>query len=121
MTRPLVRRAIFPVAGLATRFLPVTKAQSKYVLPLLDKPTIQYAVEEAIASSLEQVIMVTGGGNSAIAEHFDRSRELEFYLEERGKGELLQVLSDADRLRAQRYITYMQHKEPLGLAHADWP
>ena len=120
MTRPTVRRAIFPAAGLATRFLPVTKAQSKYVLPLLDKPTIQYAVEEAIAAGLEQVIMVTGGGNSAIAEHFDRSRELEFYLEDRGKQELLKVLADVDRLSEQLDITYMQQKEPLGLGHAVW-
>jgi UTP--glucose-1-phosphate uridylyltransferase len=120
MTRPLVRRAIFPVAGLATRFLPVTKAQSKYVLPLLDKPTIQYAVEEAIASQLEQVIMITGGGNSAIGEHFDRSRELEFYLEDRGKRDLLKVLADVDRLSDQVDITYMQQKDPLGLGHAVW-
>jgi UTP--glucose-1-phosphate uridylyltransferase len=120
MTRPTVRRAIFPAAGLATRFLPVTKAQSKYVLPLIDKPTIQYAVEEAIASGLEQVIMVTGGGNSAIAEHFDRSRELEFYLEDRGKHDLLRVLAEVDRLSDEIDITYMQQKEPLGLGHAVW-
>ena len=120
MTRPTVRRAIFPAAGLATRFLPVTKAQSKYVLPLIDKPTIQYAVEEAIASGLEQVIMVTGGGNSAISEHFDRSRELEFYLEDRGKHELLRVLAEVDRLSDEIDITYMQQKEPLGLGHAVW-
>jgi UTP--glucose-1-phosphate uridylyltransferase len=120
MTTPTVRRAIFPAAGLATRFLPVTKAQSKYVLPLIDKPTIQYAVEEAIASGLQQVIMVTGGGNSAISEHFDRSRELEFYLEERGKQDLLRVLADVDRLSDEIDITYMQEKEPLGLGHAVW-
>jgi UTP--glucose-1-phosphate uridylyltransferase len=120
MTRRPGRRAIFPVAGLATRFLPVTKAQSKYVLPLLDKPTIQYAVEEAIASSLEQVIMITGGGNSAIGEHFDRSRELEFYLEDRGKRDLLEVLAEVDRLSDQIDITYMQQKDPLGLGHAVW-
>ena len=120
MTRSTVRRAIFPAAGLATRFLPVTKAQSKYVLPLIDKPTIQYAVEEAIASGLEQVIMVTGGGNSAISEHFDRSRELEFYLEDRGKRDLLRVLAEVDRLSDQVDITYMQQKEPLGLGHAVW-
>jgi UTP--glucose-1-phosphate uridylyltransferase len=120
MTRQIVRRAIFPAAGLATRFLPVTKAQSKYVLPLIDKPTIQYAVEEAIASGLEQVIMVTGGGNSVISEHFDRSRELEFYLEDRGKKDLLKVLADVDRLSDQIDLTYMQQKEPLGLGHAVW-
>ena len=115
-----VRRAIFPVAGLATRFLPVTKAQSKYVLPLLDKPTIQYAVEEAIASELEQVIMVTGGGHTAIAEHFDRSHELEHYLEDRGRRDLLEVLASVDRLSEQVDITYMQQHEPLGLGHAVW-
>ena len=120
MSRRTIRRAIFPAAGLATRFLPVTKAQSKYVLPLIDKPTIQYAVEEAIASGLEQVIMVTGGGNSAISEHFDRSRELEFYLEERGKHDLLRVLAEVDRLSEQIDITYMQQKEPRGLGHAVW-
>jgi UTP--glucose-1-phosphate uridylyltransferase len=120
MTSSTVRRAIFPVAGLATRFLPVTKAQSKYVLPLLDKPTIQYAVEEAIASDLEQVIMVAGGAYSPIAEHFDRARELEFYLEERGKRDLLQVLAEVDRLSDLVDITYIQQKEPLGLGHAIW-
>jgi UTP--glucose-1-phosphate uridylyltransferase len=120
MTSSIVRRAIFPVAGLATRFLPVTKAQSKYVLPLLDKPTIQYAVEEAIASGLEQVIMVAGGAYSPIAEHFDRARELEFYLEERGKRDLLKVLAEVDRLSDLVDITYIQQKEPLGLGHAIW-
>src|SRR5215467_14725510 len=120
MTSSTVRRAIFPVAGLATRFLPVTKAQSKYVLPLLDKPTIQYAVEEAIASELEQVIMVAGGAYSPIAEHFDRARELEFYLEDRGKRDLLAVLAEVDRLSDLVDITYIQQKEPLGLGHAIW-
>jgi UTP--glucose-1-phosphate uridylyltransferase len=120
MTRPTVRRAIFPAAGLATRFLPVTKAQSKYALPLIDKPTIQYAVEEAIAAGLEQVVMVTGSGASALAAHFDRSRELEFYLQDRGKHELLEVLAAVDRLSDEIDITYMQQKEPLGLGHAVW-
>src|SRR5437588_11947046 len=77
-----VRKAIFPAAGLGTRFLPATKAQPKEMLPLVDKPTIQYGVEEAIASGIEQVIMVTGGGKRAIVDHFDRSLELEHYLEE---------------------------------------
>jgi UTP--glucose-1-phosphate uridylyltransferase len=120
MTSSTVRRAIFPVAGLATRFLPVTKAQSKYVLPLVDKPTIQYAVEEAIASNLEQVIMVAGGAYSPIAEHFDRARELEFYLEDRGKRDLLELLAEVDRLSDLIDITYIQQKEPLGLGHAIW-
>jgi UTP--glucose-1-phosphate uridylyltransferase len=120
MTRPTVRRAIFPAAGLATRFLPATKAQSKYMLPLIDKPTIQYAVEEAIASGLEQVVIVTGAGHSTIAEHFERSRALEFYLADRGKNDLLRVLADVDRLSDQIDLSYVPQKEPLGLGHAVW-
>ena len=115
-----VRKAIFPAAGLGTRFLPVTKAQPKEMLPLVDKPTIQYGVEEAIASGIEQVIMVTGGGKRAIVDHFDRSLELEHYLEERGKSDLLHILSEVDELSNQLVITYVQQKEPLGLGHAVW-
>jgi UTP--glucose-1-phosphate uridylyltransferase len=120
MTRSVVRKAIFPAAGLGTRFLPVTKAQPKEMLPLVDKPTIQYGVEEAIASGIEQVIMVTGGGKRAIVDHFDRSLELEHYLEERGKSDLLHILSEVDQLSNQVVITYVQQKEPLGLGHAVW-
>jgi UTP--glucose-1-phosphate uridylyltransferase len=120
MTLPSVRKAIFPAAGLGTRFLPVTKAQPKEMLPLVDKPTIQYGVEEAIASGIEQVIMVTGGGKRAIVDHFDRSLELEHYLEERGKSDLLRILSGVDELSDQVDITYIQQKEPLGLGHAVW-
>ena len=120
MTRATVRKAIFPAAGLGTRFLPVTKAQPKEMLPLVDKPTIQYGVEEAIASGIEQVIMVTGGGKRAIVDHFDRSLELEHYLEERGKSDLLHILSEVDALTNQVVITYVQQKEPLGLGHAVW-
>src|SRR5690348_2285458 len=120
MTRSAVRKAIFPAAGLGTRFLPVTKAQPKEMLPLVDKPTIQYGVEEAIASGIEQVIMVTGGGKRAIVDHFDRSLELEHYLEERGKSDLLHILSEVDELSNQVVITYVQQKEPLGLGHAVW-
>ena len=120
MTRPGVRKAIFPAAGLGTRFLPVTKAQPKEMLPLVDKPTIQYGVEEAIASGIEQVIMVTGGGKRAIVDHFDRSLELEHYLEERGRGDLLHILSEVDELSNQLVITYIQQKEPRGLGHAVW-
>jgi UTP--glucose-1-phosphate uridylyltransferase len=115
-----VRKAIFPAAGLGTRFLPVTKAQPKEMLPLVDKPTIQYGVEEAIASGIEQVIMVTGGGKRAIVDHFDRSLELEHYLELRGKTELLKLLGEVDELSNQVDITYIQQKEPLGLGHAVW-
>src|SRR5438094_5792611 len=120
MTLPSVRKAIFPAAGLGTRFLPATKAQPKELLPLVDKPTIQYGVEEAIASGIEQVIMVTGGGKRAIVDHFDRSLELEHYLEERGKSDLLHIVSQVDDLSNQVDITYIQQKEPLGLRHAVW-
>ncbi len=115
-----VTKAIFPAAGLGTRFLPVTKAQPKEMLPLVDKPTIQYGVEESIASGIEQVIMVTGGGKRAIVDHFDRSLELEHYLEERGKTDLLQLLRQVDSLSDQVDITYIQQKDPLGLGHAVW-
>ena len=118
--RSTVRKAIFPAAGLGTRFLPVTKAQPKEMLPLVDKPTIQYGVEEAIASGIEQVIMVTGGGKRAIVDHFDRSLELEHYLEARGKSDLLHILSEVDELSNHVVITYVQQKEPLGLGHAVW-
>jgi UTP--glucose-1-phosphate uridylyltransferase len=113
-----VRKAIFPAAGLGTRFLPATKAQPKEMLPLLDKPTIQYGVEEAIASGIEQVIMVTGGGKRSIVEHFDRAWELEFYLRQREKPELLEALAAVDRLSDQVELVYIQQKEPLGLGHA---
>ncbi|HSS92932.1 MAG TPA: UTP--glucose-1-phosphate uridylyltransferase [Candidatus Dormibacteraeota bacterium] len=115
-----VRKAIFPAAGLGTRFLPVTKAQPKEMLPLVDKPTIQYGVEEAIASGIEEVIMVTGGGKRAIVDHFDRSLELEHYLRLRGREDLLNILRDVDALTNQVDITYIQQKEPLGLGHAVW-
>src|SRR5437763_2627397 len=120
VTRPAVRKAIFPAAGLGTRFLPATKAQPKEMLPLVDKPTIQYGVEEAIASGIEQVIMVTGGGKRAIVDHFDRSLELEHCLEERGKSDLLHILSEVDDLSNQVDITYIQQRQPLGLGHAVW-
>jgi UTP--glucose-1-phosphate uridylyltransferase len=117
---PPVRKAIFPAAGLGTRFLPVTKAQPKEMLPLVDKPTIQYGVEEAIASGIEEVIMVTGGGKRAIVDHFDRSVELEHYLSQRGRSDLLHILSEVDELSNKATIVYLQQKEPLGLGHAVW-
>jgi UTP--glucose-1-phosphate uridylyltransferase len=120
MTRPPVRKAIFPAAGLGTRFLPVTKAQPKEMLPLVDKPTIQYGVEEAIDSGIEQVIMVTGGGKRAIVDHFDRSVELEHYLQERGRDDLLQILAEVDELSERVDIMYIQQKEPKGLGDAVW-
>jgi UTP--glucose-1-phosphate uridylyltransferase len=115
-----VRKAIFPAAGLGTRFLPVTKAQPKEMLPLVDKPTIQYGVEEAIASGIEEVIMVTGGGKRAIVDHFDRSLELEHYLRLRGREDLLAILKEVDELSDRVRIVYTQQKEPLGLGHAVW-
>jgi len=117
---PPVRKAIFPAAGLGTRFLPVTKAQPKEMLPLVDKPTIQYGVEEAIASGIEEVIMVTGGGKRAIVDHFDRSVELEHYLRQRGRSDLLHILAEVDDLSNKATIVYLQQKEPLGLGHAVW-
>ena len=115
-----VRKAIFPAAGLGTRFLPVTKAQPKEMLPLVDKPTIQYGVEEAIASGIEQVIMVTGGGKRAIVDHFDRSIDLEHYLRQRERHDLLRILADVDELSEKLDITYIQQKEPKGLGDAVW-
>ncbi len=115
-----VRRAIFPAAGLGTRFLPITKAQPKEMLPLVDKPTIQYGVEEAIASGIEQVIMVTGGGKRAIVDHFDRSLDLEFYLRQRERFDLLRVLQEVDALSDRVDLNYVQQREPLGLGHAVW-
>jgi UTP--glucose-1-phosphate uridylyltransferase len=118
MTARPVRKAIITAAGLGTRFLPVTKAQPKEMLPLLDKPTIQYGVEEAKAAGIEEVIMVIGGGKRAIVDHFDRSREIEYYLAERGKDDMLAVLAEVDRLTDQVELVYVQQKEPLGLGHA---
>ncbi len=118
MVNPPVRKAVFPAAGLGTRFLPVTKAQPKEMLPLVDKPSIQYGVEEAAESGIKHIVMVTGGGKRAIFDHFDRSRELEYYLEQRGKDDLLEILAAVDRLSDRCTISYITQKEPLGLGHA---
>jgi len=118
MAERRVSKAVITAAGLGTRFLPVTKAQPKEMLPLVDKPTIQYSVEEAIASGIDEVILVTGGGKRAIVDHFDRSRELEYYLEQRGKQDLLDILAEVDRLSDRINLVYVQQKEPLGLGHA---
>jgi UTP--glucose-1-phosphate uridylyltransferase len=117
--RPVLK-AIFPAAGLGTRFLPVTKAQPKEMLPLVDKPTIQYGVEEAIASGIEQVVLVTGGGKRAIVDHFDRAHGLEHYLRQREKTDLLEILAEVDALTDKVEIVYIEQKEPLGLGHAVW-
>ena len=113
--RKKVRKAVFPAAGLGTRFLPATKAQPKEMLPLIDKPIIQYGVEEAMASGCDQIIMVTGRGKSAIEDHFDTSYELEKMLEERGKDDLLAIVR---QISDMIHIAYVRQKEALGLGHA---
>jgi len=110
-----VRKAVFPAAGLGTRFLPATKAQPKEMLPLVDKPIIQYGVEEAVASGIQQIILVTGRGKNAIEDHFDVNVELETFLETRGKQDLareVRAISEAMSL------AYVRQGEPLGLGHA---
>jgi UTP--glucose-1-phosphate uridylyltransferase len=110
-----VRKAVFPAAGLGTRFLPATKAQPKEMLPLVDKPTIQYGVEEAVASGVTNLILVTGRGKNAIEDHFDRSAELEVFLESRGKREQLEEIR---RISSLINVAYVRQGEPLGLGHA---
>lgn len=110
-----VRKAVFPAAGLGTRFLPATKASPKEMLPLVDKPLIQYVVEEAVASGIESVIIVTGRGKAAIEDHFDVSFELEKLLEERGKqAELTAMRAISEMAR----VSYVRQREALGLGHA---
>ena len=110
-----VRKAVFPAAGLGTRFLPATKAQPKEMLPLVDKPIIQYGVEEALASGCDNIVIVTGRGKSAIEDHFDVSYELEKMLEERGKTDLLAVVR---QISDMIHVSYVRQKEALGLGHA---
>jgi UTP--glucose-1-phosphate uridylyltransferase len=114
-TRAVVRKAVFPAAGLGTRFLPATKAQPKEMLPLVDKPTIQYVVEEAVASGLEEITLVTGRNKRAIEDHFDAAFELEYYLQDRGKVEELAQIKTISELAS---VSYVRQKEPLGLGHA---
>jgi len=110
-----VRKGVFPAAGLGTRFLPATKAQPKEMLPLVDKPMIQYVVEEAAASGLSEIIIVTGRGKRAIEDHFDAAFELEYYLADRGKTEELAQIKTISELAS---VSYVRQKEPLGLGHA---
>ncbi len=110
-----VRKAVFPAAGLGTRFLPATKAQPKEMLPLVDKPTIQYGVEEALASGVDNMILVTGRGKNAIEDHFDVNIELETFLESRGKFEQLEAIRKVSNLIN---FAYVRQGEPLGLGHA---
>jgi UTP--glucose-1-phosphate uridylyltransferase len=110
-----VRKAVFPAAGLGTRFLPATKAQPKEMLPLVDKPTIQYGVEEALASGIDNIILVTGRGKNAIEDHFDVNIELETFLEARGKrDQLAEIRKISDMIN----FAYVRQGEPLGLGHA---
>ncbi len=110
-----VRKAVFPAAGLGTRFLPATKAQPKEMLPLVDKPIIQYVVEEAVASGLTEIIIVTGRGKRAIEDHFDAAFELEYYLQDRGK---LEELAEIKTISELASVSYVRQREPLGLGHA---
>ena len=110
-----VRKAVFPAAGLGTRFLPATKAIPKEMLPLVDKPIIQYGVEEALAAGCDQIIVITGRGKSAIEDHFDISYELENELEERGKEELLKQVR---QISGMINVAYVRQKKAMGLGHA---
>ena len=110
-----IRKAIFPAAGLGTRFLPATKAQPKEMLPLVDKPIIQYGVEEAVASGVDNIIIVTGRGKNAIEDHFDVSIELEAFLESRGKRDQLE---EVRKISSMINVAYVRQGEPLGLGHA---
>ena len=115
MARKQVCKAVFPAAGLGTRFLPATKAQPKEMMPLVDKPIIQYGVEEAMASGCDQIIIVTGRGKTAIEDHFDVSYELEKMLEDRGKTDLLATVR---QISDMIHIAYVRQKEAMGLGHA---
>ena len=115
MSKLKIRKAVFPAAGLGTRFLPATKAQPKEMLPLVDKPIIQYVVEEAVESGLDNIIIVTGRGKNAIEDHFDVSYELESILSSRNKTDLLRQVQQISELI---HVAYVRQKEALGLGHA---
>src|SRR3982074_208541 len=110
-----VRKACFPAAGLGTRFLPATKAQPKEMLTVVDKPQIQYVVEECVASGIEHVIIVTGKGKNSIEDHFDSSPMLESFLESKGKNDQAEMVRDIGNMVQ---VSYTRQKEPLGLGHA---
>ncbi|WP_419725215.1 UTP--glucose-1-phosphate uridylyltransferase GalU [Terrisporobacter petrolearius] len=110
-----VKKAIIPAAGLGTRFLPATKAQAKEMLPIVDKPTLQYIIEEAIDSGIEEILIVTGRNKKCIEDHFDRSVELELELEKKGKSAMLEMVQDISNMVN---IHYIRQKEPKGLGHA---
>ena len=113
--RQRVKKAIIPAAGLGTRFLPATKAQAKEMLPIVDKPTLQYIIEEAIASGIEEILIVTGRNKKSIEDHFDRSVELELELEQKGKTAMLEMVQEISNMVN---IHYIRQKEPKGLGHA---
>ena len=113
-----IKKAVFPVAGLGTRFIPATKAMAKEMLPVVDKPIIQYAVEEAFAAGIEQIIFVTGRGKKALEDHFDRSFEIEWTLQNKGKEDLLKQIQEL--VPKTGTIVYTRQNEPLGLGHAIW-
>ena len=113
-----VKKAVFPVAGLGTRFIPATKAMAKEMLPVVDKPIIQYAVEEAFDAGIEQIIFVTGRGKKALEDHFDRSVEIETTLEAKGKTDMLKQIQEL--IPPTGTIVYTRQHEPLGLGHAIW-
>ena len=110
-----IRKAVIPAAGLGTRFLPATKAQPKEMLPIVDKPTIQYIVEEAIGAGIESILIITGRGKKAIEDHFDKSYELEAELAQKGKSSLLSIVEDISNLID---VYYVRQKQALGLGHA---
>jgi len=110
-----IRKAVFPAAGLGTRFLPATKASPKEMLPLVDKPLIQYGVEEAVASGIKEVVIITGRGKRAIEDHFDTSFELEFELREKNK---LRLLAEVEKISNMVLFSYIRQKKALGLGHA---
>jgi UTP--glucose-1-phosphate uridylyltransferase len=110
-----VRKAVIPAAGLGTRFLPVTKAQPKEMLPILDKPAIQYVVEEAVRAGIHDILIISGRGKRTIEDHFDRSFELEYYLETKGKYDLLKEVREVSELGV---IHYIRQRDPLGLGNA---
>src|SRR6267154_4702425 len=114
-SRNKVRKAVLPAAGLGTRFLPATKAQPKEMLTVVDKPQIQYVVEECVASGIEHIIIVTGKGKNSIEDHFDNSPLLERFLEEKGKHEQAEMVR---RISNMVQVSYTRQKEPLGLGHA---
>ncbi|MFD6442284.1 UTP--glucose-1-phosphate uridylyltransferase GalU, partial [Peribacillus sp. NPDC060186] len=111
----MIKKAVIPAAGLGTRFLPATKAQPKEMLPIVDKPTIQYIIEEAVQSGITDIIIVTGKNKRAIEDHFDKSLELEMLLRKKGNKELLDLV---DNISNMVDIHYVRQKEPLGLGHA---